>query len=180
MAGKAGEMFKPSAGFAFGGGQPGSGGVKIEHRIGVNAPARILWDIITDFARWPEWNALYPKAEGEIRIGSVLTLTLALPGEAHRVIHPVVQDWVPEDQLHWRLSALAGLVRSVRYIEIDRLSETSCILSNGEIFEGLLGPMVAGRLRRAIRRGFNEMGEALAARAEARWREEQQAPKSVK
>jgi len=125
--------------------------------------------VMSDISRWSEWNPLYPKAEGDLRIGAVLTLTLALPGEARRTIQPVIQDWVPNDQIHWRLSMLGGLVRSVRYIEIEILGDTSCIVSNGEIFGGLLGAAVANAKRRAIRRGFTEMGEALAARAEAAW-----------
>lgn len=182
MAIKPGEMFKPSAGFAFGGGDAagsGGGGAKIEHRIGVKAPAKVIWSIIADLPRWSEWNPIYPKAEGEIRIGSVLTLTLALPGEAHRTIQPVVQDWVPDEQLHWRLSMLGGLVRNVRFIEIEALSDENCILSNGEIFGGFMGPSVARRMRKSIRRGFTEMGEVLAARAEAAWRAEAGTPTSA-
>ncbi|MCI3132947.1 SRPBCC domain-containing protein [Phenylobacterium aquaticum] len=183
MAIKPGEMFKPSAGFAFGGGggggaPAGGGGAKIEHRIGVKAPARVLWSIISDLPRWSEWNPIYPKAQGEIRIGSVLTLTLALPGEAHRTIQPVVQDWVPDEQLHWRLTMLGGLVKNVRFIEIEKLSEENSILSNGEIFGGLMGPSIARRMRKSIRKGFTEMGEILAARAEAAWRAEAGDPTS--
>ncbi|MFD1191200.1 MULTISPECIES: SRPBCC family protein [Phenylobacterium] len=175
-----GEMFKPSAGFVFGGGggQAGSGPPKIEHRIGVQAPAEIIWEILADLPSWSAWNPLYPEAAGEIRIGSVLTLRLALPGQPDRMINPVVMEWVPLEQLHWRLSMLGGMVTSVRYIEIEALGPGNCIVSNGEIFTGLLGGLVVGRLRKSIRRGFTEMGEALAARAEARWREQGGAPKS--
>lgn len=175
-----GEMFKPSAGFVFGGGggQAGSGPPKIEHRIGVQAPASVLWEIIADLPAWSQWNTLYPEAEGEIRIGAPLNLRLALPGQPERMIQPVILDWVPQEQLHWRLSALGGLVTSVRFIEIEAMGPQNAILSNGEIFGGLLGGVVAGRMRKSIRRGFTEMGEALAARAEARWREQGGAPKS--
>ncbi len=143
---------------------------KLEHRIGVNAPASVIWEILADIARWGEWNPLYTSAEGELRIGATLTLTVVLPGETPQVIRPVIVDWVPDDQIHWRLSALGGMIRSIRYIEIEVLGETSCILSNGELFEGLLGPRFANSKRRALRRGFMEMGEALAERAEAAWR----------
>ena len=151
----------------------GPRGVRIEHRIGIQAPAEVIWDVLYDLDRWSEWNPLYPKASGTIRIGSPLTLTLALPGQAPREIHPVVLEWVPNEQLHWRLTALGGLVKTVRYIEIEQLAEASCIVSSGEIFGGWLGTSVARQMGRAAHRGFVAMNEALKARAEAAWQAKQ-------
>jgi hypothetical protein len=178
MAIKAPAMFTPAAGLTFGKGQAGSGRPKIEHRIGVQAPAEVIWEIISNIEGWADWNPLYPKAEGTLRIGQTLTLTLALPGEPHQTIQPEIVDWVPNDQIHWKLSLMRGLVRTVRFIEIESLGPTSCIISNGEIFQGFLGPSVAQSRRRAIRQGFAEMGEALAARAEASWQAKSGAPTS--
>jgi hypothetical protein len=144
--------------------------VKLEHRLGIQAPADAIWAVIADVPAWSEWNPLYPKAEGAIRIGSPLTLELALPGQAPRAIQPVIKDWVPNEQLHWRLRLMGGLVKTTRYIEIEQLTETACIFSNGELFEGMIGPMMARRMRGPIRAGFAAMGEAVKARVEARWR----------
>ena len=55
--------------------------VKLEHRLGIRAPAEAIWDVIADVERWAEWNPLYPKAAGVIRIGAPLELELALPGQ---------------------------------------------------------------------------------------------------
>lgn len=137
--------------------------LKLEHRLGITAPPEAIWAVIADIEGWPRWNPLYPKAEGRLSIGSKLTLTLALDGRAPQVITPTIIDWVPNDQIHWRLSMLGGLVRSTRYLEIEALSETGCIFSNGELFEGALGPTIAKRLRAPIRAGFAAMGEAVKA-----------------
>ena len=142
-------------------------GLKIEHRLGIQAPAEAIWAVIADIGSWSVWNPLYTKAEGELRIGSRLTLELSLKGQKPRIIQPVIADWVPNDQIHWRLTMLGGLVRSTRYLEIEILSESGCIFSNGELFEGALGPMIARRLRAPIRAGFAAMGEAVKARVEA-------------
>jgi hypothetical protein len=178
MALKPPTMFTQGAGFTFGGGAAGAGPPKIEHRIGIQAPVGVIWDILADIPGWESWNPLYPKAAGELHIGEALELTVAVPGEPHRKIQPVVFDWTPNDQIHWRLSMLGGLVQSVRYLELEVLGETSCIFSNGEIFAGLLGPSVANAKRRAIRKGFTAMSEALAAKAEATWQARGRAPTS--
>ena len=70
-----------------------------------------------------------------------------------------------------RLSAAGGLVDTIRYLEIETLSDTGCAFSNGELFQGLIGPFVARGLRRSLRRGFTALGESLKDRAEALWRE---------
>ncbi|HWF00325.1 MAG TPA: SRPBCC domain-containing protein [Caulobacteraceae bacterium] len=143
--------------------------VKIEHRIGVRAPAEVIWTVISDIGRWSEWNPLYPKAAGVVRMGAQLDLELAVPGQQPRQIQPVILDWVPNEQIHWRLKMVSGLVSNTRYLEIEALTENGCIFSNGELFGGFLGPSVAKRMGRAIRQGFREMGEAVKARAERDW-----------
>jgi len=144
-------------------------GLRIEHRVGVQAPAEVIWEVISDLKSWESWNKLYPKASGDIRIGSVLEITLVLPGQAPQQIRPTVLEWVPNEQLHWRLIMLGGLVRTIRFFEIESLAEASCIVSNGEIIGGLMGPRLGKRMARTIYRAFAEMDEALKARAEALW-----------
>lgn len=150
---------------------------KIEHRIGVKASADVIWEIISDLESWAEWNPLYPKASGVLRIGAPLELILALPGKPSRPIRPTVLDWVPREQIHWKDSVMGGIVNTVRYIEIEALSETGCVFSNGEIYVGMLAPQVVASRKRILRQGFAAMGEALRERAEAAWRE--QAPRST-
>jgi|SRR5579885_3240094 len=141
--------------------------IKLEHRVGVRTPPEVIWEVFKDVERWPEWNPLYPKAKGRIGFGEILQLEVAVPGEAPRQIRPTVIDWTPNEQILWRLNLFAGLVRATRYIEIERLGETSCIFSNGEIFEGPLQGLISRRRQRAIKAGFAAMGEKVRELAEA-------------
>jgi hypothetical protein len=143
--------------------------VKLERRIGIQAPDEIVWEILSDIPGWAGWNPIYPQAQGEVRIGHRWTGELALPGQASRTINPVILDWAPYDHIHWRLDALRGWVRTVRFLEIEKMGEENVIFSNGEIFDGLLGGAVAGRLRRPIIDGFEAMNEVLKQRSEALW-----------
>ena len=38
--------------------------VTIEHRIGIQAPPEAIWAVVSDIARWRDWNPLYPRADG--------------------------------------------------------------------------------------------------------------------
>jgi hypothetical protein len=147
----------------------GPTGYRIEDRIGIQAPPEVIWEVVHDLALWHEWNPTYPRAEGEVRIGNVLTLDLALPGQPKQEIKARVLDWVPNEQLHWELRMMGGLIKTLRYIEIAPLAETGCVVDNGELFGGLMGPSLGKRMRGPVRRGFLAMNEALKARAEATW-----------
>ena len=148
-------------------------GVRVEDRIGIQAPAEIVWEIVRDLSRWHEWNPTYPQAEGEIRMGAVLAVTLVLPGQDPQALAPKVLEWVPNEQLHWELRLLGGLIRTLRYIEIETLANRSCVVDNGEIFGGLMGPSLGKRMGRTVQRGFKAMNEALKLRAEAEWAKQQ-------
>jgi len=144
--------------------------LKIEHRIGVQAPADVIWGVLSDIPGWRDWNPMYPKAEGALRIGSVLTLELVLPGRAPQTIQPSVVDWVPNEQILWRMTSHFGLLRRLRYMEIEALTPTSCIFSNGEIFDGPMRRFIPRPMRRSLKAALASLGEAVQARAEAAWR----------
>jgi hypothetical protein len=148
----------------------------VEHRIGVQAPAEIVWEVISDFATWNEWNPVHPRMEGELRIGTPLVVEVVIGDAPPATIQPVVQDWVPYEQLHWRTKRLRGLVTAIRYIEIDRKGEESAIFSNGELFMGPLVRFVSRDERRRLRAAFTRMGEAVRDRAEAIWSQRQNNP----
>jgi hypothetical protein len=152
--------------------------MRIEHRIGVTATTDAIWEVLSDVNRWSDWNPLYPKASGVIRIGEALELEEQLPGLKPRGVRPVVLDWAPYDHIHWRTSMARGWVKSLRFIEIEELKPGSCIFSNGEIFSGLLTRYMVRPVRSQIRQGFEAMGEALKAEAEKRWQAGGSAPTS--
>jgi hypothetical protein len=146
--------------------------IREEFRIGVQTPASVIWEMVVDVNGWPAWNPLYPKAKGEVQFGAVLELEVAIPGEAPRTIKPKIRDWTPGEQIIWDLSMMGGLIRSVRYIELETLDNGNCIFSNGEIFQGPLLGFIPKKTRRAIKAGFAKFGETVRDRAEAAWKAE--------
>lgn len=146
--------------------------LKIEYRVGVQTPREAIWAFVFDINRWGDWNPLYPKASGVIAFDARLDITVAIPGEPPREIHPVIVDWTPNEQIIWRLSMLGGLIRSIRYIETETLDNGNVIFSNGEIFEGPLLWMIGKQRQKAIKAGFTAFGETVRERAEAAWKAE--------
>src|SRR5258706_14470211 len=72
-------------------------GIRIEHRIGIQAPAEVIWEVISDLPSWESWNKLYPKASGQIRIGGTLELRTARPGQQPAPNKPTRLEGVPTE-----------------------------------------------------------------------------------
>ena len=142
---------------------------KVEHRVGVPASSKAIWDVLSDLGRWSEWNTLYPEIKGLLRIQQRLAIGEAFPGQPDRVIRPMVVDWVPNEQILWSLSEMGGLVKRIRYIEIEHLNDNdqNCILSNGEVYDGWLGPTVGKSRRKWLKKGFEQLNADIVARVEA-------------
>ncbi len=148
---------------------------RIEHRLGIPAPAHVVWQVLADLERWGEWNPIYPKVEGKLTIGEELAITEQIPGFEPVQITPRVVDWVPDAQILWLMSQKFGFLKRLRYIEIDQVGEEGCIFANGEDWYGRPARYVTAAQRRGMREGFEAMSEALKARALAVWREERPA-----
>ena len=143
---------------------------RIEHRLGIAAPAHAIWQVLADLERWGEWNALYPRCEGKLGFGAELVVTEQLPGFEPVVLRPTVIEWAPDSHLHWRTSQSWGFLKRVRYFEIDPLSDDACIFANGEDWHGRPARYVPAARRRAMRDAYEAMGEALKAHTLATWR----------
>jgi hypothetical protein len=143
---------------------------RIEHRIGVAAPASEVWDLVYHLEGWKDWTGVYSEARGKIAIGETLHFTFTIGDRSPMRAVATVFDWVPEAQLAWN-ARLAGGVRTLRYVEIEKLSETTCILSNGDYYSGLGSHFMSRALRRDIRAAFQRMNENAKHIAEVRWAE---------
>ncbi len=150
-------------------------GFKIEHRIGVSRPAAEVWAVLADLGAWKDWNPMYPAVSGRLLIGEQLQLAEKV-GEESESCSAVVAEWVPDKQLIWTRRTRGGLLRHVRYIEMEALSDTGCIFSNGTLFEGLLAQQLVSQGRRkALRRAYQGFCEAMKARVEAGFGEDTEA-----
>jgi hypothetical protein len=142
---------------------------KVEHRMGAPFGAMAIWDVLSDLPRWKEWNSVYTDVQGLLRIQQQLLVAEVFPGRPPALVKAMVVDWVPNEQILWARSEMFGLVKRIRYIEIEALGESgaNCIVSNGEVFQGLLGPMVGKARRRWLKRGFEKLNADIVARVAA-------------
>ena len=134
--------------------------------VDIQAPARDVWAVLVDFARYPEWNPFTPDVEAELAVGAPVRLRVRMPGR--RQLHRVEQinRVEPDRALCWgmhmghrallcanRWQLLEPMGAGTRYTSVDR-------------FSGLLVPLVMALYGRPMQLGFQQMADALKVRVE--------------
>jgi hypothetical protein len=129
-------------------------------------PARI-WDVLTDFAAFPRWNPFIRRVDGVLAPRVRLSVRIQPPGGRAMTFHPTVLRVEDERHLSWRgRTLLPGLFDGEHFFELEPAGPDRVRFVHGEVFRGLLVPLLAKTLRTTTRQGFEQMNAALKARAE--------------
>lgn len=133
----------------------------------VNASAEKVWEILTDFDRWPEWNPSIPSIDGEPRLGSTVAMTLAMPGRPSAKVKAELTDLVPERRLVWdgKLGAKV-LFAGHREFVIEPQPDQTVLFTHVEDVSGALFPLFRAVMGEAIQRHHEGLNVALKERAE--------------
>ena len=137
--------------------------------IEIQATAERVWQLLTDFASFPQWNPFIRRANGDARAGARLNVHIQPSGASGMTFQPTVLKAEPNRELRWlgRL-VIPGLFDGEHIFTIEPVGEGRVRFTQREIFTGLLVPLLARGLDTNTRRGFEEMNQALKARAEQR------------
>jgi len=131
-----------------------------------SSPGRI-WEILTDFSRYPEWNPFIHSIRGDLVFGGHITAELRPPGSAGMTIRPVLIRVDPARELRWKGHLFVrGLFDGEHIFEIRPRDDRTTLVIQRELFTGILLPLLEGMLRGGTARGFALMNTALKDRAE--------------
>ena len=140
---------------------------RIATAIETSASAAQLWSVLTDFARYPQWNPFIREAEGEPVAGSRLKIRIQPPGKSGgMVFRPEVLRVEPEREFAWLGHLIVpGLFDGEHCFCIEPLPGGGCRVHQSENFSGLLVPLFRKSLDGGTRQGFEAMNAAWVARA---------------
>jgi hypothetical protein len=129
----------------------------------IDAPPAAVWAVLTDLARYREWNPLFPEASGDLAAGQRITLRRAPGAGFPATIRPRVTVLAPDTELGWE-SRLPGLI-SGRHRWALRPGNGGTLVLQSETFSGFLARFSSRALDRA-EDGFQALNAALKARVE--------------
>ena len=135
--------------------------------VHVNAPAAVVWEVLTDLERYAEWNPFVIEAAGEVVVGARLTVRIRPPGGRATRFRPTVTAAEPERRFAWlgRLFGVPGLFVGAHRFELEPAGGATRLVQ-AEDFRGLLVPLVSRSLEAGTRAGGEAMNAARARRAE--------------
>jgi hypothetical protein len=136
----------------------------LEAQIDIDAPIDVVWQHLTDFANYSEWNPYILSAEGEPKQDSVVRFKGA--GLPMRLSAPIV-SLVEKQELIWeaRLPVPGMKPRYIRRLE--KIDDNHTRFINREEFTGWAVPIMSPMLNRLNKPLFPKTCAALKQRVEA-------------
>ena len=153
--------------------------------IEIQAAADQVWEVLTDFAAYRDWNPFIVEASGTPRPGQRRELTRGLldshvgappssqystafcPGRRPMTFRPQVLEADPGRRLRWlgRL-LLPGLFDGEHSFTIEPIGPERVRLAQHEEFRGPLAPLLLARIGEPTLAGFHQLNRALKVRVE--------------
>ena len=141
--------------------------MELRTEIEIHASPQTVWNLLTNTARFPEWNPFIRRLSGELAVGNRLAVFLEPSGSRGMEFKPRVLKVEPNRELRWLGNLwLPGLFDGEHSFQIEPLAATHVLFRQQEIFAGVLVPLVRKFLETDTRRGFNEMNQKLKELAE--------------
>jgi len=135
--------------------------------IDIDAPPERVWQVVSDFARYPDWNPFIVRAAGGLRVGERLDVTIAAPGIKPVSFRPRVLDVEPGRLVRWKGEfKIPGLFDGRHALIVDPVEGGRARFTTHEDVTGILLPF-AGKVMKASQQGFELMARAVKERAEA-------------
>jgi hypothetical protein len=140
---------------------------ELRTEIEIQASDKRVWQILTDFKNFPQWNPFIRQAKGDVKVGARLVIQLQPTGSSGMTFKPIVLKAEQNRELRWlgRLF-LPSLFDGEHTFTIETLAANRVRFTQSEVFTGLLVPLLARSLDADTRRGFEEMNQVLKLRAE--------------
>lgn len=127
-----------------------------------------MWQVLTDFAAYPDWNPFLTRVVGPLETGARLEMQLVQPGGAQGNFRPTVLVVAPPNELRWLSPLLpGGLFNGEHRFAIEPSAPGHVRFLQEERFSGLFSPLLHGLVTQLGRSKFDAMNWALKARVES-------------
>jgi hypothetical protein len=136
--------------------------------LDIDAPVEVVWGVLTDFARYGEWNHFTSRVECSGELGSRVVMRVCFPGgKPFRQVEHLNVFEAPH-RLAWGMHMVAApILVANRYQLLEPLGPARTRYSTIDYLSGLLAPVVKHLYAESMRAGFALAAEGLKARSES-------------
>lgn len=137
----------------------------------IYAPKEIVWQVLTDFASYPDWNPFIKSFAVKPEKGKRFKVVIQQPGSKPMTFSPVCLELSENTQFRWLGSlGFKGIFDGEHIFELYEEENGKIRFVHREKFSGILVPLLWKQLNVKTRKGFEMMNEALKERAEEVYR----------
>jgi len=138
----------------------------IEKVVEIAAPAAVVWEVITDVARYPEWNPFQVELQTSFKPGDPIDMQVKLLAKP-QAQREWVTEFVPGKRFAYRMKPVPlNTLSSQRSHDIEALGPNRTRYRSYFHLRGWLHPVVVALLGGKLQAGFAGMTAALHQRAE--------------
>jgi hypothetical protein len=140
---------------------------QIHSSIDIDAPASLVWAILTDFSSYRRWNPFIRSILGKPSNGNALRIILQRQGRPPLATSSTLTYLREPRELRWCRRRMApGLFATEHRFRIESLPAGGVRFHQSEQIRGLLSSFLGQGNQRATEEGFHAMNHALKTRAE--------------
>ena len=140
---------------------------ELKTEIEINGSVDQVWEVLTDFSSFPDWNPFIKKIEGELQLGAKLEVLIEPPGGKSMTFKPTVKILEPKTEFRWLGNLLfPGIFDGEHIFRLEQIDNNKTKFIHRENFSGLVVPLFWKSLNSNTRKGFEEMNKALKERVE--------------
>ena len=142
---------------------------ELRTEIQISAPIDQVWQVLTDFDHWKDWNPMVNQASGSATLGSRLNITMCGSDAKDAMKYqPAILEVNPPRSLRWRATMMSGLMfTNDRVFELKE-KNGGTVLVNKEEFSGLMVPLFWSKMNLFVVPMLEKMNKALKDKLEAR------------
>lgn len=140
---------------------------ELRTEITINAPVQTVWEILTDFEKYPGWNPFIRSLEGDVKEGHKFKVIIQPPGSRAMTFKPVCLEYSSNRSFRWLGHLfIPGLFDGEHIFELIELKDGSTKFVQREHFKGVLVLLLWKQLNTNTRKGFEAMNRKLKELAE--------------
>lgn len=140
------------------------------NRVEIDAPAGVVWDILTDFKNYKAWNPFCVECDSKLEMGAAVNMKLASYTVPGTIVDNVeyICEIEPERQISWELPLMEIWPYPARRDQIiEPLGNDRCAYHSTDAFFGDNGIHVMRFCGDWVKRAFDDTAVALKKHAEA-------------
>ncbi len=135
----------------------------IKTQISIDATPEKVWQILTDFDKYPDWNPFILSLTGVMETGQKINIKLA-----DMSFNPTILKFEKNKEMRWIGKLLfKGLFDGEHSFIIEDNKDGTVTFKHEEIFNGLLVGPFSKKLDTQTKQGFEMMNQKLKELAEA-------------